>query len=188
MADRPPRRKPMPLDQRKLEELALTYVGRFATSRAKLRAYLSRKIRERGWAGDNQPDAAAIADRCASLGYIDEAGLALSKAQGLSARGYGKRRLLETLRRDGIGEEDSAAARQHSDAEALASAVRFAERRRIGPFAAELPADRRGIEKAIAAMVRGGHSFALARAIASLPPGSEIDVDRLASSARLVDY
>ena len=187
MVDRPPRRKAPPLDQRKLEELALTYVGRFATSRAKLRTYLRRKLRERGWAGEKEPNPEAVADRCASLGYIDEAGLALSKAQGLASRGYGKRRLLDTLRRDGIAEEDSRAARKHSDTEAIASAVRFAERRRIGPFAAEPPV-RREIEKQIAAMVRAGHDFALARAIASLAPGSDLDLDQLAGSARLTDH
>jgi len=187
MANRPPRRKAPPLDQRKLEELALTYVGRFATSRAKLRTYLRRKLRERGWAGETEPNPEAVADRCASLGYIDEPGLALSKAQGLASRGYGKRRLLDTLRRDGIAEEDSEAARQHSDRETIRSALRFAERRRLGPFAAEQAADRHQIEKAIAAMIRAGHGFALARAIASLPPGSDVDPDQLANSARLSD-
>jgi regulatory protein len=182
-----PRRPRPPLDQGKLEELALHYVGRFATSRAKLKSYLSRKLRERGWSGEAEPDLAAIAERFAAQGYIDEAGLALSKAQGLSARGYGKRRLLDTLRRDGIGEAESDGARRHSDREALSSALRFAERRRIGPFAAAAPSDPKQREKAIAAMVRAGHSFALARAIAALAPGSAIDGEELAVTARLID-
>ena len=44
-----------PLNEERLHELALFYVGRFATTRAKLIAYLSRKLRERGWEGERQP-------------------------------------------------------------------------------------------------------------------------------------
>ena len=40
-------RKPRPpLDGEKLKELALAYVGRFATTRSKLATYLARKVRE----------------------------------------------------------------------------------------------------------------------------------------------
>jgi len=53
------------LDESRLNELALRYVGRFATTRAKLRTYLERKVRERGWSGDSEPDPAAIAERFA---------------------------------------------------------------------------------------------------------------------------
>ena len=52
MAARKPRKPRPPLNAAKLEELALGYVGRFATSRAKLLSYLKRKLRERGWDGD----------------------------------------------------------------------------------------------------------------------------------------
>ena len=40
-------------------------------------------------------------------------------------------------------------------------------------------------QKAIAAMVRAGHGFGLARAIVSLPPGALIDLDDLADRAQL---
>ena len=36
-----------PLDAARLDELALAYVARFATSRAKLLRYLARKVRDR---------------------------------------------------------------------------------------------------------------------------------------------
>jgi regulatory protein len=38
-------------------------------------------------------------------------------------------------------------------------------------------------EKALAAMVRAGHPFGLARAIVSLPAGGTIDLDELADRA-----
>lgn len=176
----PPRgsRQRPPLDSSRLEELALRYVARFATSRAKLRAYLSRKVRERGWSGPSEPDLDALAERISALGYVDDAAYALAKSQALSSRGYGKRRLNQKLRVDGIGEEDAAAALDHADAEAIESALRFARRRRLGPFGGA-SADPKQREKAIAAMVRAGHSFAIARAIATLPAGADIDPETL---------
>ena len=58
------RRATTPLDAAALDRIALRYVERFATTRARLADYLRRKIRERGW--DGEPvDPAAIAERFA---------------------------------------------------------------------------------------------------------------------------
>jgi regulatory protein len=171
-----------PLDKATLDELALSYVGRFATTKAKLRTYLKRKIAERGWAGERPADVDAVVARLAELGYVDDSAFALARARSLGARGYGERRVRESLRSAGIGEEDGEGARAHAEAEAVDSAVRFARRRRIGPFAEE-KGDRAQREKAIGAMVRAGHSFGLARAIAELEPGSDVDIESLAEKA-----
>lgn len=170
---RPPR-SPVPLDRKRLEEMALRYVGRYATSRAKLISYLSRKIRERGWSDEVEPGLDALADRFCSLGYVDDASYALAKSHALASRGYGKRRLGDKLRLAGIDDDAAAEALRHADAEALEAALRFAKRRRIGPFASR-ESDVRDREKAIGAMVRAGHSFTLAREIADMPPGAEVD-------------
>ena len=179
------RRTPPKLDEVKLRELALAYVGRFATSRAKLRAYLNRKLRERGWSGDAAPDPEGIAESFAVQGYVDDSAYALMKSRALSGRGYGKRRVAQALRAAGIGEDDSGAANELADQEAVSAALRFAERRRIGPFAVRSNDDPREREKAIAAMIRAGHSFALARTIAAMDPGVSIDPEDL---ARLQEY
>lgn len=168
-----------PLDEGRLNELALRYVGRFATTRAKLRSYLARKIRERGWEGEREPDVAAIAERFAEQGYVNDASYALSKSQALTGRGFGKRRVAEALRAAGIDEEDGAAAQEHADEEAVSAALKFARRRRVGPYADSAPRDPRDKEKALAAMIRAGHRFELAKAILALPPGAEVDIDQL---------
>lgn len=168
-----------PLDEGRLNELALRYVGRFATTRARLRSYLARKLRERGWDGAREPDVAAIAERFAAQGYVDDSSYALIKAQSLTGRGYGKRRVMDALKSAGIEEEHGAGARDHADAEAVSAALRFARRRRVGPFAESAPRDPREKEKALAAMIRAGHGFDLSRAILALPPGSDIDPDQL---------
>ena len=183
MAVRKPRRPPRPLDESALNELAIAYVGRFATTRSKLRSYLARKIRERGWDGVREPDLTALADRLAGHGYIDDQGFAEAKARSLSARGYGRRRVAQALRGAGIAQEDGERALQHSKEQAVTAALRFAERRRIGPFAAA-EATREEREKAIGAMVRAGHGFDLARAISGMAPGADIDVEDLSAAAR----
>lgn len=168
-----------PLDEGRLNELALRYVGRFATTRAKLRSYLLRKLRERGWDGEREPDVTAIAEQFAERGYIDDSSYALAKSQSLTGRGYGTRRVLEKLRAAGIDEEDGIAAREHAQDEAIAAAVRFAQRRRIGPFAMSEPKDSRERDKAIAAMIRAGHSFEIARAVIALPTGQDFNLDQI---------
>ncbi|MEO7379248.1 MAG: RecX family transcriptional regulator [Sphingomicrobium sp.] len=173
----PPRtgHRPRPaLDPATLDELALVYVGRFATSRSKLASYLRRKLRERGWAGETEPDVAGIAARLGELGYVDDAAFALARARALTARGYGARRVGQALHAAGIGEEDGGGARDLAHRERVEAALKMARRRRAGPFAAASldPVQR---EKALAAMLRAGHGFALARAIIDLPPGSVID-------------
>lgn len=166
----------MPLDEQRLQELALRYVGRYATTRAKLSTYLSRKVRERGWAAESGADIEGLVSRFAELGYVDDQAFAISKAQALSGRGYGKRRLVEKLRAAGIEQADRSSAEEHADAEAFQSAMRFAKRRRLGPFAIDEPSDPKQRERALAAMVRAGHDFALARRIMSMRPGDDGDV------------
>lgn len=172
-----------PLNESALQELALRYVGKYATTRARLLGYLQRKVRERGWEGAS-PDLSRLSERMAELGYVDDAAFALSKSRSLSARGYGKRRLQEQLRIAGVDEADGVAAHSLADHEAIDAALRFAARRRIGPFATDAP-DPRQREKWIAAMVRAGHSFVLARAISALPAGVNVNLDELRDSAGL---
>ena len=72
----------------RLNELALAYVGRFATTRAKLRDYLQRKVRERGWDGAAAPDS-RHGRALRRDGYVDDEAYALSKSRSLTGRGYG---------------------------------------------------------------------------------------------------
>ncbi len=179
------RKASSPLDESKLNELALRYVGRFATTRAKLHSYLRRKLRERGWNGAREPDPAGIAERFAAQGYVDDEAYAISKSQSLTARGYGTRRVMQSLRAAGVGDEQSEAARDHAEAQAVEAALRYARRRRIGPFAKAAAIDPKQREKALAAMVRAGHGFGLARAIVGMAPGTEANIEQLNEFTRL---
>lgn len=169
------RRVPKPLDEERLRELALHYVGRFATTRAKLRTYLNRKLRERGWAGAAPADVAALVERIGELGYVDDHAYAVAKASSLSARGFGTRRVRQALQQAGVAEDDAEDGEQLARDQALDSALRFARRKRIGPFAVG-ETDSAAREKALAALIRAGHDFRLARRIVEAAPGEELNL------------
>ena len=166
-----------PLDAPALERLALRYVERYATTRARLGNYLIRKLKERGWAGDAAPAIEPLVERFAALGYVNDAGFAAQRAASLTRRGYGVRRVSASLKAAGIEESDAAEAEEAARADAWQTALAFARRKRIGPFAAGV-ADRPAREKALAAMIRAGHDFATARRIVDLPPGSVPESDQ----------
>ena len=169
----PARREAPPLDQPALDRLALRYVERFATSRGRLAAYLARKLRERGWAGEVPADPGAVAERMAALGYVDDHAFAEARAASLQRRGLGERRVAADWHAAGIGEEERAALAPAVAGRAAAAALAFARRRRIGPFAAE-PADRDGRARQLAAMLRAGHSLARSRRIVAAAPGEDV--------------
>lgn len=176
MAMKPERHKRAisPLGNQELERLALFYTGRYAVTRAKLRSYLTRKLRERGWEGDSEPPVERLVARFAELGYVDDRGFAAARAEALGRRGFGPVRVSQALRAAGVEGEDAAAALQRAREGAWSSALRFAQRRRIGPFASEA-AGRPEREKALAAMLRAGHPVDLARRLVHARPGEVPD-------------
>jgi len=167
-----------PLDEEGLERLALFYAGRYATTRAKLRSYLERKLAERGWSGNMAAPVDAIIRKFEELGYVDDKAFAEARAASLGRRGLGERRVAETLRAAGISAEDGADARDLARDRAWDVALRYAERKRIGPFAPE-PLGREARQKAFAAMLRAGHRMDITKAILEARPGDVPDVDSL---------
>ncbi|MDZ4307300.1 regulatory protein RecX [Allopontixanthobacter sp.] len=171
--NRTPRPAPPPLDSAKLQELALAYVARFATTSAKLEAYLSRKLRERGWnrdddgGGENLPDLGEISARFVDLGYIDEDAYARSRSRGLLGRGFGPRRVSQDLYAAGIDEQTRSEIAP-GQAAIRRAAFELARKRRFGPFSAQEPDPERNRsrkQKQVAAMLRAGHGFETVKAI-----------------------
>ncbi len=172
------KKAPRPLDTRQLDEMALGYVARFATSAGRLTAYLKRKIRERGWDGDTPPDLASVVDRLVALRYIDDAGFAQARGAGLMRKGYGARRISETLARDGIAAPLIAEA-SGGELERRTAALEFARRKRLGPFGRgsgdggdSVRLDPATRTKQVAAMMRAGHPLASARAMVEAVTGT----------------
>ncbi|RST30271.1 hypothetical protein HMF7854_05115 [Sphingomonas ginkgonis] len=157
-----------PLDETALRELAMAYVARFATTAAKLRSYLGRKLRERGWDGAEEPDLDRLTARMVELGLVDDRAFAEARSRSLLARGYGERRVSQVLAAAGVADEDRTDARTLAQDQAFEAALRFARKRRLGPFAAQPQHDPKLRDKALAAMMRAGHSFAVAKAVLEL--------------------
>jgi regulatory protein len=173
-AGRKARRVPPPLDARALDEMALGYVARFATSAGRLSDYLQRKLRARGWDGEDRPDVAGVVARMVERGYIDDAAFARMRGAGLMRRGYGARRITETLARDGIA-APLAMDSTGTEREARAAALAYARRRRLGPFgrdSGESGLDPAARARQVAAMLRAGHSMGYARALIEAADGA----------------
>lgn len=171
----PSDRSRKPLGAAKLDELALAYVARFATSRAKLLRYLSRKIRESEWTDERDAMAAceAVADRMEALRFLDDRQYAAMRAGAMTRRGLGLRRVKAQLFVDGIADADSGEAIAEAGQRAVAAAIGFARRRRFGPFAVRSIDDPKDRERQVAAFARAGHDLALARRILAVPLGDE---------------
>jgi regulatory protein len=166
------RAKP-PLNETALRDLALHYAARFATTGARLEAYLVRKIRERGLAEDADgrsvsPDIPALVARLVELGYVDDDAYARMRARDLGARGYGGRRVDQALRHAGVDDNVRQAHAPGETASRRAAAL-MAQKRRLGPWASagaraggegtDPLAARKAHEKAVAAMLRAGHQY-----------------------------
>jgi len=164
------RAKP-PLTEAALRDLALHYVARFATTRARLEAYLARKLKERGVAEDGngwarQVDVPALVARLVELGYVDDDAYARMRARDLGARGFGRRRIEQTLWAAGV-DDNLRAAHAPGEAASRKAAALMAQKKRLGPWrtpsdcggdaAGDLVGARKAHEKAVAAMLRAGH-------------------------------
>mgnify|MGYP000078844556 CR=1 FL=1 len=143
-----------------MRALAIRYVGRYATTQAKLTEYLARKIKERGWTDESRPPVTAIVDHCVVAGYVDDRTYAETKSRSLARRGYGHRRVASALHQSGIARDMTEELRPDADS-AFESAETFARKRRIGRFGA-VPPDAIMARRQFAAMIRAGHSADLA--------------------------
>jgi len=160
--ERQPKPPPKPIDAATLRDLAVHYVGRYATSEAKLHRYLVRKLFERSWGGEGAAPVDEVVARMAELGYVDDRVFAEARGRGLSGRGFGARRVSADLGAAGIDRD--LAAEVVATADAMAAAIAFARRRRFGPFDAAAPdPDRK--RKQFAAMMRAGHGVAETRRV-----------------------
>ncbi len=162
-------------DSASLERAALDYAARYATTRAKLAAYLRRKLRERGWADAGAPPVEALVERFAENGYVDDRAFAAARTEALLRRGYGGRRIGSALRAAGIDSATVGELDERIGAEAEAAALRFARRKRIGPFA------QRGADPALkrrwfAAMMRAGHPAGTVYRVLDIAPG-DVDIE-----------
>jgi regulatory protein len=177
------RKAPTPLSAARLEEMALAYVARFATSAGKLEAFLSRKLRERGWegeehSGEGRAAIATLIERFVDLGYVDDAGFAKMRSGSLLRRGYGARRIAQDLNAAGIGEEIRADCAPDEGA-ARRAALALARKKGLGPYTRGLgpddSLDPTLREKQVGSLLRAGHAMNVVRALIAFRDSGEAE-------------
>ncbi|HET6183690.1 MAG TPA: RecX family transcriptional regulator [Acetobacteraceae bacterium] len=162
------------VDPAALHEAALAYLARYAATRATLARVLERRIARwaRGAAADGmaaeavdagvaaaRAAAAALVARLAEAGAVSDAAFAAARARRLARAGKSRRAVAAHLAAKGV---DAALAAQALPADELGSALLFARRRRIGPFAEASPEERR---RALGMLARAGFAAETARRV-----------------------
>ena len=172
------RKLPRRMTAARLENIALHYLGRYASSSGNLRRVLMRRV-ERAVAahGDDPADGARLVDallaRFQRSGLIDDRAYATQKAASLQRRGASRFGIRGKLRQKGVETDliDDAMATLDeggSGAGELAAACALIRRRRLGPYRA---AGQRAAmrQKDLAALARAGFSLDIARHALAAP-------------------
>jgi regulatory protein len=166
------RKKPRKLAPADLKAAALDHLARYATSTARLRQLLKRRILRSATAHELDP-APLLAELDKVLlaltraGALNDALFAEGKARSLNRRGGSRRQIAAKLAASGVAGADTARALAQLEDETpgaeFAAALAYAKRRRLGAFrlAADASPERR--KKDLAAMARAGFALDLAR-------------------------
>ena len=172
------KRKPPKPTPQLVERWAHTYVNRYYSPEASVRATLSRRIARSCEAhGMGTAEAAGWADDVIATlkqaGVIDDQRWAADKARALAERGQPPRAIQQRLRAKRLADAHIAAAleglKQDRSGEpvdvAWQAAVAYARRRRLGPFRRDAATRAERFQKDLAAMARAGLGYGLARRI-----------------------
>jgi regulatory protein len=168
-----PRKAPRKATPKSLENAALYYLERFASSAENLRRVLLRRVERsaRAHATDREEGAAAVDDivrRFVASGILDDRAYSAARAGTLHRRGASARKIRATLMQKGVASDDIEAAlatlRDEADDPELAAAVTLARRRRLGPYRPEGDREARR-EKDLAALARAGFGYDIARQV-----------------------
>jgi len=163
-----------------LENAALYYLGRYATSSENLRQVLLRRIARAAKHHDTDLEACALMvdeliDRYLQSGLLDDVAYARAQSASLNRRGKAVRAIRGWLRQRGVPAgivDDAIKALSAEIGEPdLAAAIAYARRRRFGPYRKEKKPPE-SLNKELAAFARAGFSYALARRIVE---ASDID-------------
>ncbi|GGE34878.1 regulatory protein RecX [Agaricicola taiwanensis] len=155
--------KPLSPERREvwLRNSALHFLAQRISSEENLRRVLTRRAQRR-IAGAEEADIRAMVDKvvafCREQRLIDDVAYAETKAAVAARRGQSRRNLSRMLQVKGVAESIVTDAASVID-DAL-SAVRFAKRRRLGPWRLRSAED--AVMKDVAAFARGGFSSDLA--------------------------
>ena len=172
-----------PRTEQRLMNKAVHYLGRYTSSRQRLREVLQRfahrKLEHFEPAEIRRAIDAVIAD-CVRLGYVDDAAFAMTRARSKRRGGRSALAIKRSLAEHDIDDTLEAADERPADGE-LVAALRHAARRRIGPYARSRPDDAVR-QRHLASLARAGFSFDIARQVMACEDAATADA--LADSLR----
>ncbi|WP_207462419.1 RecX family transcriptional regulator [Azospirillum sp. SYSU D00513] len=168
------RKPPRLVTAQYLENAALHYLERFASSEANLRRVLMRKVDRSVQAHGTEREEGArwveeLIARYRRSGLLNDETYARMRAESLHRRGTSTRAIREKLVAKGIDREGAARALESLDEDVegdlnLTAALALARRRRLGPY--RLPEARPAHrDKDLAALGRAGFSYDIARRV-----------------------
>lgn len=180
------KKPPKPITESYLRNVALWYMERYASSAANLKAVLMRRVRlSSAYHGSDPVEGAemvdAVVQRYIEAGILNDRLFAETRVRSLVSRGTSTKMIRRKLMEKGVSSEDiDAALAEVVDQEngELASAARYAKRRRIGPF--RLPEKREdNRDRDMAALARQGFGFGIAAKIvdAESPEALEEEIE-----------
>ena len=172
--------------KKRLTNKALHYLGRYATTSARLEAVL------RKFAGRKLEQADPIMldqgikdviESCIRLGYIDDTAFIRSQfRQGLRS-GHSQKRILLKLAQKGISRDLALAVLQESDDDIgpdeqpeLAAALIYARKKSVGPFACPPPSCPEDRQKHMGRLARNGFGFDVVRKVMDLSSSEDADI------------
>lgn len=194
--DKPPRKKNPRKPPRKataaaLENAALYYLERFATSSKNLRRVLLRRVersaRHHGAdAGEGSGFVDDLIGRYLDCRLLDDAAFARTQAESMNRRGKSVRAIRAHLMRKLVASDDIEAALDALMEEIpdpdLAAAVTYAKKRRLGPWRTRRTRrtrkkDENERQKELAALARSGFSYSIARRIVEADDAAELEAE-----------
>jgi len=178
-----PKKKPRKATAAALENAALYYLERFATSSENLKRVLMRRVERSARHHGTDPDEGAgvvdaLIGRYLDCGLLDDAAYARTQAASMNRHGKSMRAIRARLMQKLVSADDieaalDALAEETSDPD-LAAAVAYAKKRRLGPWRTrEKDANER--EKELAALARSGFSYSIARRIVEAGEATEFE-------------
>ncbi len=175
---KPERKPPKKISNKYLENAALYYLQRYATSSANLKRVLMRKVKRSCTfhqvpVEDFEPMVDQLVQRYMGVGLIDDTVFATARVASLRRQGQSSRAITARLQAKGLTKIQIDAALQKIEAERndrdetedaeLAAALTFIKRKKLGRYRKKPLRDPKDLQKEMAAMGRAGFSFDTAK-------------------------
>lgn len=172
------RKPPKKISKKYLENAALHYLQRYATSTENLRRVLMRKVKKsctfhQTSIDDFAPLVEDLITRYTAVGLVDDVVFARARTTSLRRKGLSTQSITAKLQTKGLTRAQIEAALETVDEDQedpeMAAAIIHARRKKLGPWRKKPLTDPKDSQKELAAMGRAGFSYEIARAVLQSP-------------------